>query len=167
MRNLILLAVLAILAIAVQADVPGDLITNLPGLPGGTTPTKQYSGWLQLSADKFFHYWFVYSANNPATDPVTLWLNGGPGCSSLDGFFYENGPFKFTGATDGTGLPILYNNPNSWHTVSNMLYLESPTGVGFSYSNNPNDYSMNDNQTAADNWKALTVFFCCLSRVCY
>ena len=105
------------------------------------------------NSGRYLHYWLVLSSNNPATDPITLWLNGGPGCSSLDGFFYENGPFSFTGNTGSDGLPELVVNPNSWNTVSNMLYLESPSGVGFSYSNNPNDYNTNDNMTASDNCK--------------
>ena len=41
-------------------------------------------------------YYFVESEGNPATDPVVLWLNGGPGCSSFDGFIYEHGkPLTF------------------------------------------------------------------------
>ena len=36
-------------------------------------------------------YYFVESEGHPATDPVVLWLNGGPGCSSFDGFVYEQG----------------------------------------------------------------------------
>ena len=56
-----------------------------------------------------------------------LWLNGGPGCSSLDGLFYENGPFH---VTDNA---TLYNNPYAWNLVSNVLYIEAPIGVGYSY----------------------------------
>lgn len=36
-------------------------------------------------------YYFVESEGNPSKDPVVLWLNGGPGCSSFDGFIYEHG----------------------------------------------------------------------------
>lgn len=39
------------------------------------------------------HYIFVTSTNNPETDPVLVWLNGGPGCSSLQGWIKEIGPF--------------------------------------------------------------------------
>ena len=44
-----------------------------------------YSGYLDVSATKKLHYWFVQSQNDPATDPVVVWMNGGPGCSSMEG----------------------------------------------------------------------------------
>ena len=40
-------------------------------------------------------YYFVESERSPASDPVVLWLNGGPGCSSFDGFLFEHGPLRF------------------------------------------------------------------------
>ena len=63
-----------------------DEITNLPGwdLP---LPSKQYSGYLTVAnGDKHLHYWFVESESRSSkSDPIVLWFNGGPGCSSLDG----------------------------------------------------------------------------------
>lgn len=70
-----------------------------------------YSGYVNLpGTSKYYHYVFVPSTGNKATDPVVLWLNGGPGCSSLDGFFYEHGPYKF-----GPGLEniTLVENPHA------------------------------------------------------
>lgn len=131
-----------------------DEIISLPGLK--TPPKfKQYSGYLNatIDGDRKLHYWFVESQNNPASDPVLLWLNGGPGCSSLDGFLSENGPFKVLDG--GTGL---VPNPYSWNTVANVLYLESPVGVGFSYSVSKNVTS-NDDSVAKENYQALVNFF--------
>jgi len=62
-------------------------------------PSHSYSGYLNITGaaggkTKALHYIFIESLNAPATDPVVLWFNGGPGCSSLLGFISENGPFK-------------------------------------------------------------------------
>ena len=70
-----------------------DEITHLPGLPQNVT-FKQYSGYLDGGKGRHLFYWFVESEKNPSADPLVLWLNGGPGCSSLIGFLKENGPFR-------------------------------------------------------------------------
>ena len=62
-----------------------------------STPSfNQYSGYITVNETlgKKLYYWFVESQDNPAKDPVLLWMQGGPGCSGLLGFFQENGPFK-------------------------------------------------------------------------
>ncbi|CAL0304582.1 unnamed protein product [Lupinus luteus] len=87
---------------------------------------------------------------NPSKDPVVLWLNGGPGCSSFDGFVYEHGPFNFEKPKTKGTLPKLHLNPYSWSKVSNIIYLDSPAGVGFSYSKNQSDYLTGDLKTAVD-----------------
>ena len=114
MSRLAFVALLCLASLAVcWADVPGDLIDSLPGY--GKTPSKQYSGLIPVDDAKtvFLHYWFVTSTGNPTTDPVAVWMNGGPGCSSLEGFLTELGPFMFTGQRDSTGLPTLTDNPVS------------------------------------------------------
>jgi len=137
MSRFFLLAVLVSLLLSLTAaDVPADLIASLPGY--GKTPSKQYSGLIAADADNtvFLHYWFVTSTNNPSTDPVAVWMNGGPGCSSLEGFLTELGPFSFTGERDSSGIPLMTDNPYAWTTVSSVLFLEQPAGVGFSYAVN-------------------------------
>jgi serine carboxypeptidase-like clade 1 len=84
-------------------------------------------------------------------------LNGGPGCSSLDGFLYENGPWNWVGGPDNT---TLVKSPTSWNRLAHMIYLESPAGVGFSYSDTPSDYfTANDTRTADDAFRFLVQWF--------
>eukprot|EP00937_MAST-01D_sp_MAST-1D-sp2_P007962 g7962.t1 len=130
-----------------------DEVKVLPGW-SAELPSKQYSGYLTVGA-KHLHYWLVLSENNPTKDPVTLWLNGGPGCSSLDGYLYENGPFHADASDPST---LKYNN-FTWAKRSSMLYLEAPAGVGFSYSDDWRDYATNDEETATTNRLALDQFF--------
>ncbi|KAI2662412.1 Lysosomal protective protein [Labeo rohita] len=129
-----------------------DEVLDLPGM--SFKPNyRQWSGYLKASSGKFLHYWFVTSQRDPLKDPVVLWLNGGPGCSSLDGFLSENGPFHVNdnGAT-------LYENEFSWNKIANVLYLESPAGVGYSYSDDQK-YQTNDDEVADNNYLALQSFF--------
>ena len=72
-------AALLLLLSLVESAPSGDLITNLPGYKSGQTPSKQYSGYINVNPSgtgRFIHYWFVESENQPATDPIFLWLNG-------------------------------------------------------------------------------------------
>lgn len=79
---------LPILSTALYAP---DEIQFLPGWIG-SLPSRQFSGYLTTGGgDKHLHYWLVESERDPANDPIVIWFNGGPGCSSLDGFFYEHG----------------------------------------------------------------------------
>ncbi|XP_019954352.2 lysosomal protective protein [Paralichthys olivaceus] len=150
--GLLLLWSLAVLQLGSRAQYVPDETTHLPGMTFKPN-YRQWSGYLRAGPGRFLHYWFVTSQSDPLKDPLVLWLNGGPGCSSLDGFLSENGPFHVNdnGAT-------LYENKFSWNKIANVLYLESPAGVGYSYSDDLN-YKTNDNQVAADNYAALQSFF--------
>ncbi|KAL3511162.1 hypothetical protein ACH5RR_030563 [Cinchona calisaya] len=122
-----------------------ELITSLPGQLANVS-FRQYSGYIVIDAQHgraLFYYFVEADSENPLSHPLTVWLNGGPGCSSLGfGAFMENGPFQ----PGNEGL--LTRNEYSWNSVSNMLYLESPIGVGFSYSNTSSDYiNWNDTTT--------------------
>lgn len=132
-----------------------DEIKNLPGL-NDPINFRQYSGYLKADdkerTKKFLHYWFVESQNDPAKDPVLLWLNGGPGCSSMAGLFNELGPFRVN--EDGKTLKL---NDFSWNKMANVLFIESPSAVGFSYSKSlVNVYT--DDGTAKENHMALRSF---------
>lgn len=131
-----------------------DEIQFLPGF-FQAFPSRQFSGYLENNNGQgHLHYWFVESENDPINDPVVLWLNGGPGCSSLDGFFLENGPFEIS--SDGNYLTL---REDRWNRMANMLYIESPVGVGFSYADNDSLYHHNDETTAQGNYEAVEAFF--------
>ncbi|GMH17126.1 hypothetical protein Nepgr_018967 [Nepenthes gracilis] len=123
-----------------------DLVQRLPGQP--KVPFRQFSGYIDVDtkAGRSLFYYFVEAEDAPHLKPLTLWLNGGPGCSSLGGgAFTELGPFYPTG--DGRGLR---RNKMSWNRASNLLFVESPAGVGWSYSNTTSDYNTGDARTAQD-----------------
>ncbi|KAK8711758.1 hypothetical protein V6N13_147025 [Hibiscus sabdariffa] len=148
------------LVVLTQSAPEGALVTQLPGF-SGTFPSKHYSGYVNIDQNhgKNMFYYFVESERKPSEDPVVLWLNGGPGCSSFDGFVYEHGPFNFEAAKANESLPRLHLNLYSWSKVSNIIYLDSPVGVGFSYSKNQSDYITGDLQTANDTHAFLLKWF--------
>uniref|UniRef100_A0A7E4W707 Carboxypeptidase n=1 Tax=Panagrellus redivivus TaxID=6233 RepID=A0A7E4W707_PANRE len=129
-----------------------DLVVDLPGL-NFKPPFDHYSGYLNVSSTKYLHYWFTKAYKNPESAPVLLWLNGGPGCSSVGGLIEELGPFH----VEDNGQTV-YENPYSWNHVGNVIFLESPAGVGFSYASD-GDVTASDETAAEDNYQALLAFF--------
>ncbi|XP_062100195.1 serine carboxypeptidase 1-like [Humulus lupulus] len=127
-----------------------DKIKRLPGQPEGVE-FEQYSGYVTVDpkAGRALFYYFVQSPQHSYSKPLVLWLNGGPGCSSFGyGAMQELGPFRVN--TDGKAL---YLNKYSWNQVANVIFLESPAGVGFSYTNTSSDvYNFGDNRTAVDSY---------------
>lgn len=105
-----------------------------------------YSGYLNANRpNRQIHYMFVQAEANADTAPLTLWLNGGPGCSSLIGLLQEIGPY-IVGNSYKLG-DMLNKNEYSWHKISNLLFLESPATVGFS-SDKDKSYPWTDKETA-------------------
>ncbi|GMN34052.1 hypothetical protein TIFTF001_044861 [Ficus carica] len=143
-----------------QSAPESALITQFPGF-SGTIPSKHYSGYVTVDQNhgRNLFYYFVESERNPSEDPLVLWLNGGPGCSSFYGFINEHGPFNFEKAKTKGSLPQLHLNPYSWSKVSNIIYLDSPAGVGYSYSKNQSDYITGDRKTASDSHTFLLKWF--------
>jgi serine carboxypeptidase-like clade 2 len=114
-----------------------------------------YSGYLNTTTpSRQLHYIMMGSSGSPRSDPLVLWLNGGPGCSSLLGAFSEIGPFS-TNNSYKVGDSLIPNK-HAWNKNANLLFLESPAGVGFSVDSND---SYTDFITAEDNYAALQSFF--------
>jgi carboxypeptidase C (cathepsin A) len=119
MKYLLLTGLLALAVLAAPEEDRANIT-----IPGYSLPW--YSGYLEFDTGKF-HYVFFNSQRDPVNDPVVLWLNGGPGCSSLLGMVYETGPFVFKEGTANFDI-----NEFAWNKKANLLFLSSPGGVGFS-----------------------------------
>ena len=77
--------IISTLTVAALAADEADRVLSMPDM-GNFDTFPLYSGYLNVSSAKALHYLFVESQNDPSTDPVIIWFNGGPGCSSMLGF---------------------------------------------------------------------------------
>ncbi|KAE8352258.1 Alpha/Beta hydrolase protein [Aspergillus coremiiformis] len=102
-------------------------VNSLPDVPFDIG--EMYSGLVPIEeGDDSRGLFFVFQPKLGApVDEITIWLNGGPGCSSLEGFFQENGRFLWQ---PGTFAPV--ENPYAWVNLTNVLWVEQPVGTGFS-----------------------------------
>ncbi|CAL9176972.1 unnamed protein product [Musa hybrid cultivar] len=149
--SLLFISLLPLLTAAVDtmADQQAhDRITALPGQPPVTF--AQFSGYVTVNKEqgRALFYWLTEAATDAAKKPLVLWLNGGPGCSSVAyGASEEIGPFRISRTCSS-----LYLNQFSWNRAeANLLFLESPAGVGFSYTNTSSDLKTSgDERTAGD-----------------
>ncbi|KAL8471741.1 hypothetical protein ACS0TY_028470 [Phlomoides rotata] len=135
-----------------SANEEADRIVSLPGQP--PVGFQQFSGYVTADevAGRALFYWLTEAVQQPLSRPLVVWLNGGPGCSSVAyGASEEIGPFKIRKSTSS-----LYLNNYSWNKLANLLFLETPAGVGFSYSNRSSDlFDTGDRRTAEDSLQFL------------
>ncbi len=152
---------LAWLPCVLSAPTPADFeIKSLPGLEKPLN-FKQYSGYMPIGDEKGteMFFWFVESQRNPSSDPVAFWTNGGPGASSVAyGFWTEHGPFRLSRNASGAVVPQLYDY--AWNREASVVYLEMPSGVGFSFSKDTTAYeNITDAQAADQSFRFLQAFF--------
>ncbi|XP_020175672.4 serine carboxypeptidase 2 [Aegilops tauschii subsp. strangulata] len=155
----VLLVALTCLLRPAAAEASGhaaDRIVRLPGQPA--VDFDMYSGYITVneSAGRSLFYLLQEAPEEAQPAPVVLWLNGGPGCSSVAfGASEELGAFLVK--PRGAGLVL---NEYRWNKVANVLFLDSPAGVGFSYTNTSSDiYTSGDNRTAHDSYTFLAKWF--------
>ncbi|XP_068645875.1 serine carboxypeptidase-like [Aristolochia californica] len=98
-------------------------------------------------------FYLFFESRNTKDDPVVIWLTGGPGCSSELAVFYENGPF-----TIANNMSLLWNE-YGWDKVSNLLFVDQPTGTGFSYTTDKRDLRHNEKDVSNDLYDFLQAFF--------
>eukprot|EP00636_Phaeomonas_parva_P003127 CAMPEP_0118850102 /NCGR_PEP_ID=MMETSP1163-20130328/117_1 /TAXON_ID=124430 /ORGANISM="Phaeomonas parva, Strain CCMP2877" /LENGTH=500 /DNA_ID=CAMNT_0006782303 /DNA_START=115 /DNA_END=1617 /DNA_ORIENTATION=+ len=164
------LALAAPLAVSAYTDAAlADAVSyaTLPGAQELNITFRSFAGYLQLPEEhrddgrRAYHknimYWFFEAEDvELVRAPVTLWTNGGPGCSGFLGLFTEQGPFR--PIEGGNSLEL---NPYRWNRRSHMLFIEQPAGVGFSYASNNTEeaYETGDDQAAEDMFNLILAFF--------
>ncbi|KAJ6631182.1 serine carboxypeptidase [Mycena sp. CBHHK59/15] len=111
---------------------------------------KHYSGYINIAEDK---HMFFESRSKPSTDPLVLWLNGGPGDSSATGLLFELGPCSVVSEGRTTK-----RNAYSWTNAASMIFLDQPVDVGFSYAD-PGVSVKNSADAAKDVYSFLQLFF--------
>jgi len=153
------LALLLLALAALFQCSPDSEAIKIPGYDDSFT-NRAFAGYLKTESElRKLHYVFLEGnkgVNNSM--PVTLWMNGGPGCISKIGFVQEISPYCLNDSQPYTAGDTLTFNPYAWTNVSNLLFIDNPAGVGFSINNDP-DYIYNDPNTARDNLNALRDFY--------
>ena len=95
-------------------EVPDGICETTPGV-------KSYSGYVDIAENQHIFWWFFEARNqDPTTAPLTIWINGGPGSSSMIGLFQENGPCGI----DSKGE--LTYNPYAWKCVISTVQQDEP-----------------------------------------
>lgn len=124
--------------------------------PEEALPTK--SGYLPVKSatgsSMFYAFYEAQSPVSPLPDtPLLVWLQGGPGCSSMIGNFYELGPWRVTSrATE------LERNPGAWNRLFGLLFVDNPIGVGFSVAASKDVIPGNQRQMAEHLYAAIVEF---------
>ncbi|XP_076945837.1 serine carboxypeptidase-like [Bidens hawaiensis] len=128
---------------------------HVHGDPGASVADlAHHAGYfrLQHTIDARMFYFF-FESRKAKSDPVVIWLTGGPGCASELALFYENGPFKLT-----KNLSLIWND-YGWDKISNIMFVDQPTGTGFSYSSSDQDLRHDEHGISNDLYNFLQAFF--------
>lgn len=122
----------------------------------GLTPNiESYSGYFTVDANCSSHlfFWFFPSQNNPEKDPVSIWLQGGPGSSAFLGLLTEVGPYNLN--LNGK----LEKREFSWNRNSSLIFVDNPVETGYSYTEHTDCYATEQTQVGSNLLNALEQFF--------
>uniref|UniRef100_A0A673GYG9 Probable serine carboxypeptidase CPVL n=1 Tax=Sinocyclocheilus rhinocerous TaxID=307959 RepID=A0A673GYG9_9TELE len=122
-------------------------------LPGANV--KSYSGYLTVNKtyNSNLFFWFFPAQERPETAPVLLWLQGGPGGTSMFGLFVEHGPYFVH-----KNLTLGYRD-FPWTSRYSVLYIDNPVGTGWSFTEDDRGFAQNQDDVGRDLYSALIQFF--------
>ncbi|XAR72983.1 hypothetical protein NMG60_11019816 [Bertholletia excelsa] len=147
-KCLLVQSLLLLLAFSTNAASSYWTVKSLPGF-SGELPFTLETGYVSVGDIEYFYYFVESESDQPGLDPLILYLNGGPGCSGLNGLLYQAGPLEFNLNYSGHGIPELLYVPYSWTKTSNIIFLDAPVGAGFSYATNASSYASSDSIASA------------------
>ncbi|XP_020214594.1 serine carboxypeptidase-like [Cajanus cajan] len=138
--------------------VPGKIVEKKFSFLGDSGPSVEdlghHAGYYSLPHSKAARmFYFFFESRNKKDDPVVIWLTGGPGCGSELALFYENGPFHIA-----NNLSLTWND-YGWDQASNIIFVDQPTGTGFSYSSDESDIPHDEVGVSNDLYDFLQEFF--------
>jgi len=115
-----------------------------------------YSAFFKVNAttNSNMYWWFFPAQNGNPKAPIIVYLEGGPGVSSLLSLFYQMGPFFV--APNGTSL---IPNPYTWNKEFAMIFIDNPVGAGFSYTSKTAGFATNENHVARDLYSLMEQFY--------
>nr|ANG83462.1 vitellogenic carboxypeptidase-like protein [Biston betularia] len=115
---------------------------------------ESYAGF--FTVDKTYNsnqfFWYFPAQNNRIETAVMVWLQGGPGASSLFGLFAENGPFEIKN-------DAFQRRDVHWAEDNHLIYIDNPVGTGFSFTNDSRGYCTNQTQIGEHLYSTITQFF--------
>jgi len=146
-----------------------DLVKSIPLYLNNKTcsgtyniDVASYAGYINVDEAKknYLYYWFFQSQSANKLDigriPLVIWLNGGPGASSLAGLFLENGPFLLEDQENNQAKIV--KNKKGWNEKFHLMYWDQPVGTGFSYTDN-NGYATTEKELSEQFFNGLQGFF--------
>ena len=149
-------------------QVPEELKNRIPEMYAGHIPL--YEGLIKDPAqaeqeektgdfpDGFGYFFWkfhdVSGISSESDDTLIFWLNGGPGCSSMDGALVESGPLRVK--ADGTA----YLNQGTWTTRGDMVFIDQPIGTGFSSINAATQSQVGSTVVFDQNLQLVSLHFC-------
>ncbi|XP_038068663.1 retinoid-inducible serine carboxypeptidase-like [Patiria miniata] len=117
---------------------------------GNSIKDTEYWNYVNVRENAYMFWWLYLAQTNPATAPIVIWLQGGPGGSSTGfGNFLEIGPLDVN----------LKPRNVTWVQTANVLFIDNPVGTGYSYTTSPDAFATNNSQIADDLVTTLTAFY--------
>jgi len=121
-----------------------------------------YAGFFTVNAEKASNmfFWHFPALNGDKSAPLLIWLQGGPGASSMFGLFHETGPYELQrDTTSKRGEIKLSQRALTWNNRYSLLFIDNPVGAGFSYTESADGYATTEEDVSLNLLSVLQQFY--------